>query len=131
MSVLRLTLTEDHLKLISQFHFGEMPNIESTEIENPTFGLDMNSLYGGSYLCEDVSMILGRYDEHIDGTEEDPTGVKFPQETEDYFWTLQSFILEHLSDIEEIVHQFVLKGGVTPGTYKCKNNEHIWTKVEE
>ena len=36
----------------------------------------------------------------------------------------------NLKEIEELVHQFVTVG-LTPGTYKCKSNEHIWTKVEK
>lgn len=130
MATIRLTLTEDHLKLISHFNFGEVPDITNEDIERPTFGLDMNSLFGGSFVLEDISYILHRYDEHIDGTEENPFGVEFPEKTTEYFYSLYNFILDNLKEIEELVHQFVADGGLTPGTYKCKANEHIWSKEE-
>lgn len=131
MAIIRLTLTEDHLKLISHLNFGEVPDITNEEFEHMTFGLDLNSLFGGSYALEDISYILHRYDEHIVGTENDPLGVQFPEETQAYFYELYNFILDNLKEIEELVHQFVAIGGLTPGTYKCRSNEHIWSRDEK
>ncbi len=130
MAIIKITLTEDHLKLISHFNFGEVPDLTNEENLMPTFGLDMNNLFGGSFVLEDISYILHRYDEHIIGTECDPLGVQFPEETSAYFYELYNYILDNIKEIEELVHQFVAVG-LTPGTYKCKSNEHIWVKEKE
>ena len=53
MSVLKITLTEDMLKLISNIHYGEVPQLDSSR-HTVAYGIDFNSLYGGSTL-EDVA----------------------------------------------------------------------------
>ena len=127
MAVLSVTLTDDMLKLVSRINFVQFPVQEEWQSrQNLTWGIDLNSLYGGSFMLEDVSFILGIYDKHIEGTENNPTGPQFPEELESYMWEIHSYILEHLQDIEEIVHQFCNRGGVKAGTYKAKSNERIW-----
>lgn len=131
MAVLTLTLTEDMLKLISQVRFQEFPS--ESDFENKTLvscGIDFDSLYGGSFVFEDISYILGIWDKHIPGTENEALGPRFPQEIEDYMWTTHTYIVEHMQDIEELVHQFVNKGGLVPGTYTCKSYERIWALKE-
>ncbi|MBP5722890.1 MAG: hypothetical protein J6X18_04880 [Bacteroidales bacterium] len=127
MAFLNVTLTDDMLRLVSRINFEQFPPVESWEgSQKLTWGIDINSLYGGSFMFEDISYILGIYDRHIEGTEFDSMGPRFSKEDEDYMYGLHSYILEHLQDIEEIVHQFCNRGGVKPGTYKCKPNERIW-----
>ena len=127
MSVLNITLTEDMLKLISCINFTEFPTEEDFENKQKVrVGIDFGSLYGGSFIFEDVSYILGIYDKHIPGTECEPMGPRFPEELEDYMWGIHSYIVEHIKDIEELVHQFIRKGGLVPGTYTCKSNVRIW-----
>lgn len=129
MAVLSVTLTDDMIKLISRFNFEKFPVKDSWENNKSlTWGIDINSLYGGSFVFEDISYILGKYDEHIEGTEFDALGPQFPKELEDYMWEIHSYILEHLQDVEEIIHQFC-RVGVKAGTYKCKSNERIWEFV--
>ncbi|MBP5458321.1 MAG: hypothetical protein J6Y37_17665 [Paludibacteraceae bacterium] len=131
MAVLTVKLTDDMLKLVSRINFMNFPAHDTWQNrEVLTWGIDINSLYGGSYLYEDVSYILGVYDKHIEGTEFDPMGVRFPEEMENYMWELHSYILEHLQDIEELVHQFCNRGGLKAGEYKCKSNERIWEEVK-
>lgn len=129
MSVLKITLTEDMLKLISNIHYGEVPQLDSSR-HTVAYGIDFNSLYGGSTL-EDVAYIIGRYDEHIPGTEEDALGADFPKELKDYMFNIHVYIVDHIQDIEELVHWFSNKGGLKPGTYKCKSNERIWEREED
>jgi len=129
MSVLKITLTEDMLKLISNIHYGEVPQLDSSR-HTVAYGIDFNSLYGGSTL-EDVAYIIGRYDEHIPGTEEDALGADFPKELKDYMFNMHVYIVDHIQDIEELVHWFSNKGGLKPGTYKCKNHERIWEREED
>jgi len=133
MAVLKVELTEDILKLVSNIHFQEVPLAPQPDDKREliTYGIDYGSLYGGSYVFEDISFILGRYDEHIPGTEEDPLGVQFPREFEDYMWDMHTYIIENIDAIEELVHQFCLKGGLQPGVYTCKSNERIWKRKEE
>jgi hypothetical protein len=45
-------------------------------------------------------------------------------------WETHSYIVEHIRDIEDLVHQFVNKGGLKPGKYVSKSNERIWKFVE-
>ena len=85
---------------------------------------------GHRYLLEDIAYIIGRYDEHIDGTEENAMGPEFPDETYNYMMELHHYILDNLPYIEDLVHQFSIKGGLTEGTYKCKDYERIWTKID-
>ena len=127
MAVLKVTLTEDMLKLITWIRFNEFPKNEDFETKQKVnVGIDFGSLYGGSFVFEDVSYILGLYDKHIEGTEFNPMGPEFPKDVEDYMWETHSYIVEHMKDIEDLVHQFVMKGGLVPGTYACKSNERIW-----
>ena len=129
MAKIKLELTEDMIKLISNFHFGETPNLDNTKEQSKNYAVDINNIYGGDITFENIAYILGRYDEHIPGTEEDALGAKFPKEFEDYMWELHGTIIDNLRNIEEIVHQFCWRGGVTPGVYKCLSNEHIWEKL--
>ena len=132
MATLKVTLTEDMLKLISRISFQEFPTEEDFENKyNVSCGIDFASLYGGSLLFEDISYILGIWDRHIPETENNPTGPEFPKEDEDYMWSLHSYIVEHIRDIEDLVHQFVNRGGLVPGTYTAKSNERIWSFLGE
>lgn len=129
---IKLTLTEDMLKLIANIQFKQQEVIieENDNRENIDYAIDMNNLYGGSFILEDISFILGIYDKHIHGTEEDPLGPQFSKEDEDYMFSLHSTIVENIQSIEEILHQFVLKGAVTAGTYECDKYARVWSKVE-
>ena len=64
-------------------------------------------------------------------TEEDADGPKFSEEDTEYMLGLHDFIIDNLQNIEEVLHQMILKGGIKPGTYKCKDWQHIWEYVEE
>lgn len=131
MSIIKLTLTEDIIQLVSCIKFKELPIIdENDQRESIGYEINMASLYGGDFLLEDIATILGRIDEAIPDTECDFDGPKFEPEFEKYMLNLHMFIVDNLDKIEEIIHQFTMKGGVTPGVYKCKGWERIWTKVE-
>ena len=140
MATIKLTLTEDILKLVSNIRFKAYPSIateDQTDLKEEDqqsaigYEIDMYSLYGGNFVLEDISYILGLYDQHLQDTEEDYDGPKFPKEVEDYMLGLHDFIVENLDKIEEILHQMILKGGIKPGTYKCKDWQRIWEFVEE
>jgi len=132
MAILKVTLTEDMLKLISNIHFGTLPEpLEDNDTrEVVTYGIDYSEFYGEGFLFERIALILGKYHEYIPGTEEDPDGAKYSKEFTDYMWEIHSYIQENIDCIEEIVHQFCAKGGLLPGTYSCKSNERIWKLVK-
>lgn len=121
MAKISLKLTEDHLALIK--------NIRIHKMDKGYVGIDPNSVYGGTFVMEDVAMCIGKFDQYIKGTEEDYDGRKFPKELEDYMWELHSYIWDNLEFIESLVHQFVTDGGLKPGTYTCKDYELYWTYV--
>lgn len=126
---IKITLTDEHIKLISNLRFTEFnDDINALEIEK--IGFDLNSLYGGSFLLEDISYILGCYDKHIEGTEDKATGPEFETELMDHMLELHEYIMNNINLIEEIVHQFIGKGGITPGTYSCDRFDHIWKRED-
>ena len=131
MATLRINLTEDVLKLVSCIRFKQLSHIEENdEREHIGYEIDMASIYGGDFIFEDISYILGIYDQHIEGTEGDALGPRFPEEVENKMLELHTFIIDNLDTIEEIVHQFIMKGGVTAGVYKCKDYQRIWSKED-
>ena len=131
MAIKKIELSEDALKLISNITFESAPEplmvgYEAERREQINYYIDLNSLYGGSYVFEDIAFILGRENEMIPGTEENPLGGEFPEEFENYMWNLHTYIVDNLEYIEQMVHQFCIKGGLKPGKYECKSNVGIW-----
>lgn len=93
------------------------------------WGIDQWSLFGGTYVFEDIALILGKYDEYIKGTEEDPLGKQYPKELEDYWWGLYDYIWRNMKYIIKLVFYYCDKGGITPGEYHYDSNTTEWTKV--
>lgn len=120
MAIKRLTLNDDHLKLISSFKIDEL--------DDHHVAVCKNGIYGGSHVLEDIAMIIGKWDEAIKNTDDDCEGRAFPDELEKYMIELHSYIMDNLFYIESLLHQYVCQGGLTSGTYKCKDNELIWVK---
>lgn len=118
-----LHLTEDHLKLIPFFGVQEFNDSNIGVSKEPLFCL-------GSHLLEDMAMILGKMDKAIPNTENDPEGRAFEDETENYLLDLHQYLIDNLFYIESLIHQFVTKGGITPGTYECIDSDFIWSKIE-
>lgn len=124
-----LKLTQDHLLLIKNIKFEPFV-FEATEKENGRFGwgIDQYSLFGGSYVMEDIALILGKFDEYIKGTEENPMGRQYPEELEQHMWDLYEYIYTNMADIIKLVFQFSNEGGITEGTYKL-NSDGLWEKI--
>lgn len=130
MATIKITLTDDLLALISNIHFEKLPNLNTTTKKELNWGINFFSLYGGDFALEDISYIIGKYDEHIKGTEESSFGPRFPNELEDYMWGLHEYIVNNIFYIENLIHYYCNKGGLTEGTYKCNEYDLIWNKVE-
>lgn len=125
-----IELTDDVLALISNIHFGELPYTK--DMEMPTYGIDMNSVFGGMFMLTDIAYILGLYDKYvIIGTEENSLGPEFKKEAADYFFMLGSYIYENLEDIETLVHYFSNKGGLKAGIYEYSRKTGLWSFKEE
>ena len=131
MAKLKLNLTDDIIKLMSNFRIQKLNQLNVKQ--NPEdwtdkyFGIDTYGLYHGSYLYQDMAEILGLSDKIIKGTELDYDGPKYEQETMNYLIDLDAFIVSNILNLEEIIHQFATKGGVKSGIYTCRDNEHIWS----
>lgn len=113
----RITLTDDILKLVSVLTVREIDLPSDFNNGRYICGLENYSLYGGSYLLEDMSRALGIYDQRIEGSEDESTGVTFDEETENMMYDLHDFILKNLITIENLLHYWSNKGGLTAGTY--------------
>ena len=122
----RITLTEDHIKLLRLIRFEEGCSGNGAE----TVYIDKINPYYLSGMLEDIALVLGYMDKAIPGTEEDAEGAAFPDDVEDYLLSVHHYIVDNLIDIESLIHQFAFKGGLTAGTYKCIDVENIWNKEE-
>lgn len=115
---LKLEINEDIIKLIKNFRFER--------ISDKHYGLDTYGLFGGTYLYEDMALILGYQDKAIPETIENPMGVRYEEEYERKMEEYDGFILENLVFLEEILHQFIDKGGIKPGIYTAIDYNRIW-----
>jgi hypothetical protein len=117
----RITLTPEHIKLISLIRFNE-------DDENDSLFIDKNDPYELSGRLEDIALALGYKDKAIPGTETDPEGAAFPDDIEEHLLDIHHYVVDNLYFIESIMHQLAFNGGITPGTYKCIDTEGVWTK---
>ena len=44
--------------------------------------------------------------------------------------SVHHYIVDNIYDIEVLIHQMVLKGGIKPGKYKCIDTEEIWERED-
>ena len=119
----RINVTDDMMKLI--------PIIFIQSEGDNKLVIDRTHLFEvGSHLLEDMAMALGIFDRAVKGTSDDPEGRAFSDEDTKYMLELHKYITDNLFYIESLIHQFVTKGGIKVGTYKCKDNELIWEYEE-
>ena len=122
----RIEVTEDLLKVIPIIFLQE-----KTGFDNKTITIDTSHIFSiGFGLMEDMAMALGIYDKAIKGTEDDPEGRAFSEEDTEYMLSLHKYVVDNIYYIEALIHQFVVKGGLEVGTYKCKDNEMIFEKCD-
>lgn len=129
MAIKKITLTEDHLRLISNIKFEKFTLSEGTASERFAWGIDQWNLFGGTFVLEDVSIIIGKYDQAYD--RDSATGPRFDKELENYMWGLYEYIYENLTFILDLVLKFSNKGGLKVGTYKCIDYELDWSYLGE
>lgn len=117
-----ITLTEDHLKLIPFIH---MEDDDDKVILNKKVALTLQS-----HVLDDMSLILGMRDKAIANTLNDAEGIAFPDDIENYLLRIYHDVADNLYDIEQIIHQFAISGGVTVGTYSFSNTDNMWHKLD-
>lgn len=122
MARLKLKFNDEHLKLIKNFR--------TRQFNDELFAIDTYDLFGGTFLYEDMALILGYMDKVIPGTMEDADGPKFDDETLAHLNELDSYIVENIQHIEDILHQFCTEGIQEGVTYWCNPSEGIWHKEE-
>ena len=115
-----INLTDEHIKLIK--------NLRYIKFDDNRYGVDNYApwTYGGSSIFEDMALILGFGDKIIPETRESPFGAICEETTQRHLEELDAFFIDHMVDIEEILHQMVDSGGIKPGKYTCLDNVRIW-----
>lgn len=112
----RINLTKDALSLASAIRVREL-GVPNGTYGTIVAGIESTSVYGGSDLLEDVSMAIGRYEERNKDTDENPSGIRFDESLEDEMFDLHRFVMDNIETIENLIHYWSNKGGLTPGTY--------------
>lgn len=179
MAIKKITLNEDHLKLISAIRFevfdfddkesfsklkrlarklqlvdaielNEASSEEKDKIallkklndelmneindfnphEHIGWAIDKYNLFGGTYVLEDVALIIGKWGDFIPGSEYEPMGRRYPVELEEYMYGLYEYIVDNLVYIESLVHTYCCKGGLQVGTYRCIDYQLDWEKID-
>ena len=115
-----INLTDEHIKLIK--------NLRYIKFDDNRYGVDNYApwAYGGSSIFEDMALILGFGDKIIPETRESPFGAICEETTQRHLEELDAFFIDHMVDIEEILHQMVDSGGIKPGKYTWLDNVPIW-----
>lgn len=90
------------------------------------WGCDQWGLFGGTYLLEDMAMILGYFDKAIENSETLSSGRRFPVELEEKMYSLYDYICENMDDILNLVFTYIGNGGLSPGTYEYI--DYKWVK---
>lgn len=125
MAKIKVTLTDEHIALIKNLNIRKF---QENDDAVAVVGINPFEMYGGSYKYEQIALILGYTDKAIEETEESIYGTVYEKDTQLHMEELDKYINANLLYIEEITHQFVDKGGLTAGTYVCKDYQHIWSK---
>jgi len=131
MAYKKLKVTEDHIKLLQAIKFETFVFDGETRNGRIGYGIDQYAPWGGNYPIEEIALILGHWEDAIEGTEEDVDGRKFPVQLEQHFFDLYEDITENMEYYWSLLVYYVDKGGLVPGTYKCNPRVREWVKVEE
>lgn len=115
---LKLEINEDIIQLIKNFKFERLTD--------KVYGFDTYELWGGPCIWQQMALVLGYHDKVIKETLESPFGPRYEEEYQTKMEEYATFIFENLVFLEEILHQFVDKGGIKPGIYSCIDYIRIW-----
>lgn len=130
MALKKLTVTDEHVKLLQAVKFEEFIFDGDTRNGRIGWGVDQYSPWGGNFPIEDIALILGHWDDALPGTANDYDGRKFPQELQNHLCDLYDDITENFRLYFSLLIYMSDKGGLVPGVYKCNARLNEWTKVE-
>ena len=130
MALKKLTVTEEHVKLLQAVKFESFVFDGDSRNGRIGWGIDQYAPWGGNFPVEDIALILGYWDKTIPGTEGDYDGRKFPADLQAHMSDLYFDITENFELYFKLLIYMSDKGGLTPGTYKCNQRLNEWTKVE-
>lgn len=124
MAKIKIRLNEEHIKLINNFKVERINDIH--------IGFDTINPYGGSYLFEDLAMILGFWDKAIENSENDFIfGRRFGIDNEKIMIDVHNYLMDNFEFILSIIIQFSCSGGVKPGLYSSVDYNINWTFEEQ
>lgn len=121
MAKIKINITEDHIKLIKEFRIERINDIY--------VGFDTINPYGGSFLMEDLAMILNYWDKAVEGTEKDYDGRKFGLENEQKMLDIHMYLMNNFELILSIMTQFITIG-IKPGLYTAIDYNLHWEYKE-
>lgn len=114
---LTLNITEDIIQLIKL--------LIPTQLSDAHVGYDTYALFTESHPFDLIAMALGLEDKKIKGTEENPMGAEYDEETTERIQRVYSFFVDNLVYLEEILHQFC-DVGIKVGKYSCLTYNRLW-----
>jgi len=148
---IKLNFTDEHIALIKALNF--------TQFDDSHYGIDNYSIWGGTYLWEQMAYILGYQGAMIPSTMEDPTGAKFyetvytgidengkrvvvvdkeegeklglePINVLEHLKDLDAYMITNLKNIMDLLLQFCTEGIQAGVTYWAYDYQGIWHKEE-
>ena len=119
MSVIKLTITEDHIKLIKQLRWSL--NSENHIVALGHDGVENVPPFGENNLYEAIDLILNGLPEGFDpfSTEDEPVYTDEQKATWDKLY-------EELPMVLDII---MFNGNFETGTYKTKFHDRVWKKI--
>lgn len=128
----RLILTDEHLKLIRLIKFSQYAHKDIIKgVVTEGWMVDKTNPYILSGRLSDLALVLGYSDKAIPGTDDVIEGSAFPDDIEEHLLEVHQYIVKNMCDIESLIHQMVMEGGLTAGTYKSIDEEGIWTRESD
>lgn len=120
MALRKLTLTEDHIKLIKNMKID-------IDDDFGTIGTDYENPYGESdSKYDDIALILGHYnngDRVVDGNK-----ISYKEEVLKKFEELDTYIIKNFSVIVDLMF-YMVSQPLTEGTYQTKSYLREWKKI--
>jgi hypothetical protein len=79
---------------------------------------------------EDLAMILGYWEQAVEGTEKDYDGRKFGLDNEVKMLEIHTYVVDNIEFIVSMLIQFATKGGLKPGLYTAIDYNLNWEYYE-
>ena len=126
----KITLTEDHIKLLQAIKFETFVFDGESREGRFAWGIDQYAPWGGNFPIEEIALILGHWEDALPDSLNDWDGRKFPDELQNKFHDLYDYITDNMEYMFSLLIYYTDKGGLTPGTYKCNPRIKEWKKID-